>query len=99
MFEIKTEVCGNPDYGQNPNKPPYGVRVKMIRAKTFDDLLDQVRAWQSANYIGGGNWMNPALSIDGAVVGYMSYNGKVWADKSWSPDTRQIYFYKEKKYA
>ena len=95
MFEIKTEVCGNPDYGQNPRKPPYGVRIKTIKANTFDDLLDQVRAWISDNDIGGGNWMNPALSIHGAVVGYMSYNGKVWASRSWSPETRQIYFYKE----
>jgi hypothetical protein len=99
MYEIKTEVCGNPDYGQDPRKPPYGVRVKTIRAKTFDDLLNQVREWQSDNDIGGGNWMNPAVSAHGAVVGYMSYNGKVWADKCWTPETKQIYFYKENQNA
>ena len=91
MFELKTEVCGNPDYGQNPNKPPYGVRVKTIKAKTFDDLLDQVRAWISDNDIGGGNWMNPALMRDAEIIGYMSYNGKVWSDQSITPTTMQIH--------
>lgn len=94
-YSMKTEVCGNPDYGQDPRKPPYGVRVITLKATRFEDLIAQVRVWQLENDIGGGNWMNPSVSIDGEVVGYMSYNGKVWADKSWSPETRQIYFYKE----
>lgn len=98
-YEIKTEVCGNPDKGQDPHKPPYGVRVEKIRAKTFDDLLTKVQEWQSDNDIGGGNWMNPPLVVGGEVVGYMSYNGKVWADQSWTPETKQIYFYKENQNA
>ena len=99
MFELKTEVCGNPDHGQNPSKPPYGVRNTKIKAKTYDSLLDQVREWQSDNDIGGGNWQNPPLVVDGEVVGYMSYNGKVWADRSWMPKTKQIYFNEEKQNA
>jgi len=43
MYEIKTEVCGNPDFGQDPRKPPYGVRVKKIKAKTYDELKTLVR--------------------------------------------------------
>ena len=39
--------------------------------------------------------MNPAVYVDGKEVGFMSYNGKVWADKSWTPDTKQIYFKEE----
>jgi hypothetical protein len=95
MYSIKTEVCGNPDYGQDPRKAPYGVKITQIKAKNFDELSEKVRDWIGDNDIGGGNWMNPALYVHGEVVGYMSYNGKVWADRSWSPETRQIYFYKE----
>jgi len=91
MFELKTEVCGNPDYGQDPNKPPYGVRVKTIKATTFKELIDKVRSWQSDNDIGGGNWMNPALMRDGEIVGYMSYNCKIWSGASFSPSTMQIH--------
>jgi hypothetical protein len=91
MYSIKTEVCGNPDYGQNTNRPPYGVRVKTIKAKTYAELLDKVREWQSDNDIGGGNWMNPALMRDSEIVGYMSYNGKIWSDQSITPSTMQIH--------
>ena len=91
MYEIKTEVCGNPDYGQNPNRPPYGVRVKTIKAKTYAELLDKVREWQSDNIIGGSNWMNPALMRDSEIVAYMSYNGKLWSDQSITPSTMQIH--------
>lgn len=83
MYSIKTEVCGNPDYGQNPNKPPYGVRVKTIKASTFAELLEKVREWQSDNDIGGGNWMNPALMRNGSLIGFMSYNGRVWATEGY----------------
>jgi len=95
MYSIKTEVCGNPDFGQDPNKPPYGVKSTQLKAKNFEDLKTKVRKWMYVNDIGGGNWQDPPLLVDGEVVGYMSYNGKVWADRSWTPETRQIYFYKE----
>jgi hypothetical protein len=91
MYEIKTEVCGNPDFGQDPRKPPYGVRIKKIKAKTFDELKTLVREWMSDNDIGGGNWMNPALMRDGEIIGYMSYNGRVWSDQSITPTTMQIH--------
>lgn len=94
-FMLKTEVCGNPDYGQDPDRPPYGVDIVKITAHNFDALVEQVSDWQSENDIGGGNWMNPAIYLDGEVVGYMSYNGKVWADKSWTPNTKQITFKEE----
>jgi hypothetical protein len=91
MYSIKTEVCGNPDYGQDPRKPPYGVRVKTIKSSSFNDLLDKVVQWQADNDIGGGNWMNPALMRDGTVIGYMSYNGRIWSDQSFTPSTMQIH--------
>jgi hypothetical protein len=83
MYSIKTEVCGNPDYGQNPNRPPYGVRVKTIKASTYSELVGKVRLWIDDNDIGGGNWMQPALMRNDQVIGYMSYNGKIWATKTW----------------
>ena len=68
MYEIKTQVCGNPDFGQDPRKPPYGVRVKKIKANTFDELKTLVREWMSDNDIGGGNWQDPPLLVNGEVV-------------------------------
>lgn len=91
QFSIETLVCGNPDYGQDPNHPPYGVEIETLRSDTYEGILELVREWQRDNDIGGGNWMNPPLVRDGEVLGYMSYNGKVWSDKSWTPSTQQIY--------
>ena len=86
-YAIKPVVWGNPDYGQDPNKPPYGVRVITLKAKTFSELQAKVREWQYENDIGGGNWQQPALLRDGSVIGYMSYNTRVWADSNWTPST------------
>lgn len=91
-FYIKTEVCGNPDYGQHPDFPPYGVDIVFLSADTFEGLLDQVKEWQYQNDIGGGNWQNPALYENEEIVGYMSYNGKIWKEKHWTPTTEQVYF-------
>ena len=94
-FMMKTEVCGNPDFGQDPDRPPYGVMNREFTTNDFEILLLRVRKWQYENDIGGGNWMNPAVYVDGKEVGYMSYNGKVWADRSWTPNTKQITFKEE----
>jgi hypothetical protein len=83
MYSIRTEVCGNPDFGQNPNKPPYGVRITTLKAKTFTELREKVSAWIGENDIGGGNWLEPALMRDGSLIGYMSYNGRIWATNTW----------------
>ena len=78
MLQIKPIVFGNPDHGQDPNKPPYGVKPRTISAKDIDDLRKKVRLWQTDNCVGGGNWGSPAVYQDGQLVGYMSYNGKLW---------------------
>jgi hypothetical protein len=98
-FIMKTEVCGNPDYGQDPDLPPYGVLNREFTTNDFEILLARIRKWQYENDIGGGNWTNPAVYVDGKAVGYMSYNGKVWADKSWTPNTKQITFKEENQNA
>jgi len=78
MLQIKPIVFGNPDHGQDPNKPPYGVKPRTISAKDISDLRKKVRLWQTDNCVGGGNWGSPAVYQDGKLVGYMSYNGKLW---------------------
>lgn len=86
MFTVKTEVCGNVDYGQNPNKPPYGVKVITLKSESIDDLKAKVKEWQYENDIGGGNWMFPALKKDGQTIGFMSYNCRIWADTNLSAE-------------
>ena len=91
MFKIKTKVVGNPDYGQDPRKPPFGVKNEVIAAETLDDLKSKVRDWCTENSIGGGNWVEPKVTVDGECIGYMSYNCRVWdaADDGDSWRTRR----------
>jgi len=81
LYSIRTEVCGNPDYGQDPSAPPYGVHNVILSAFLFDLLQSIVRYWIDENDIGGGNWMTPAVRRNGVVIGYMSYNGVLWKDQ------------------
>ena len=77
MFKVKTEVCGNVDYGQNPNKPPYGVKVITLKSKSFDELKTKVQEWQYENDIGGGNWGYTLVYYNEHYLGSMSYNGTI----------------------
>lgn len=90
MYSIKTKVCGNPDYGQDPLKPPYGIDIELLQADDLSQLKALVREWQYENDIGGGNWANPAVYKNNKVMGYMSYNGKVWDSPEWSIGSKEV---------
>lgn len=91
MYTIKTEVLGNIDKGQNPNKPPWGVDIVTITGDTYVSIQDQVSDWIGENDIGGGEWCMPPVYKDGKVIGYMSYNGRLWESQSWMDTTQQIH--------
>ena len=89
-YQIKVVVWGNPDYGQDPNKPPYGVKPALIKDTSLAGLRKQVREWQYENDVGGGNWGSPAVMLNGKTIGYMSYNGKVWDRTVWSQQAQEV---------
>lgn len=90
MLQIKLIVFGNPDYGQDPNKPPYGVKPRTISAEDIKQLRTKVRQWQTDNCVGGGNWGSPAVYKDGKLLGYMSYNGKLWDKNVFNGQGQEI---------
>ena len=90
MYQIKPIVWGNPDYGQDPNKPPYGIKPQTIKSDDINELKKKVREWQYENDVGGGNWGSPAVYQDGKVLGYMSYNGKIWDKSVWDNKAREV---------
>lgn len=81
-FYIRTEVAGNPDRGQDPHSPPHGVTVRTISASTLEDLARKVSDWQGENNIGGGNWLNPTIYQDEEPIGFMSFNGRIWKERT-----------------
>jgi len=82
ILTLKIEVCGNPDMGQNPSKPPFGVeRFHEIRAARIEIIRLLVEEFQAKHCLGGGNWKEAVLYRDDEEIGRMSWNGRVW-DKS-----------------
>lgn len=82
MYSIKPKVYGNPDRGQDPNRPPYGVKPITLKSETLTALVERVEDWQIENDIGGGNWALSPVFKDGEHIGFMSYNGRVWVEKN-----------------
>lgn len=74
MYEVTLKTVGNPDFGQYAPVSP----ALKVRAETFAALEAQIDAYIEEYGVGGGNWVTPKLLKDGQVVGYMSYNRRVW---------------------
>lgn len=82
ILTLKIETCGNPDRGQDPAQPPFGVpRSTTIRAARIEIIRLMVEEFQAEHNLGGGNWKEAILYRDEDEVGRMSWNGRVW-DKS-----------------
>lgn len=79
ILTLKIQVCGNPDKGQDPSKPPFGVPgTTTLRAATFPRIRIMMEEFQSRHDLGGGNWKEATLYEDDKKVGRVSWNGRVW---------------------
>ena len=86
MFNLSISTCGNPDHGQDPDRPLYGTPEELkVTASTLVELIRQVRQFQVEYDVGGGNWMNPQVFKNRKPIGWMSYNGRIWSEQTWTP--------------
>lgn len=90
MYKAKPKVFGNPDRGQNPTKVPFGTNIKTLMADTIDQLKEAIWDWQIDNAIGAGNWGDTPVFKDNKLIGYMSYNGRIWDRNIWNKDAKEI---------
>ena len=89
MLKMIIRPVGNPDFGQDPTKPPYGVpHTITITASTAKELADKAHAAQDEYDLGGGNWGEPQVYQDDKLLGYMSFNGRFWTGRH--PNTNEI---------
>lgn len=86
-YRMVLQALGNPDHGENPYQ--YITEPKEITGRSIDDLVKQANNWIDENDIGSGNWsMAEVWRTDGngygdghdELIGYMSYNGRIWAE-------------------
>ncbi len=79
ILTLKIEVCGNPDMGQDPSQPPFGVnRTTQIRASRIEIIRIMVEDFQLRHQLGGGNWKDATLFDGDKRIGRMSWNGRLW---------------------
>ena len=83
-YTIRLASVGNPDFGQYaPLSPPV-----IFEADTLEEIRDAACAYIAKWDLGGGNWSEAKATIrEGKkAIGYVSYNGRVWAGrpKDWT---------------
>lgn len=78
MFCVVLASTGNPDHGQYPDQPLFGVSPCKATVTTLNAASAACRRYISDNGLGGGNWAGGNVTSDGKVVAQVSYNGRVW---------------------
>ena len=74
-LKLKAKAYGNIDHGQNPKEL---LASTELQADTIGELRAKVQQWQDEEGLGGGHWGECPLYLNNKLVGYMSYNGRVW---------------------
>lgn len=85
MFTLRFAIHGNPDHGQEDWTENHSVS-----AGTMKELREKARQFQGENNVGGGNWGEATLHHDDTLVGYVSYNLRVWKTPYWAGDSEEV---------
>lgn len=91
-MKVKLASIGNPDFGQDPDKPMYGCEPnKMVKVKTFKEASEACVKFIMDNDLGSGNWFGGEIYDDNnKVIAHVSYNGRVWEGQYWNSKTKEI---------
>lgn len=82
MYSVTVNIIV--DKIQSPIEPvEYLTETHVISATNMDALRKVIKDFQHENDIMGHNWGEAELREDGRLIGYMSYNGRVWKGKYW----------------
>jgi len=86
-MQVKLSHAPNPDvrggYWEEPLDRGRAVRINVA---TLADAADACRAYIARNGLGAGNWTGGKITDGKKVVGYVSYNGRVWDRAPAYPD-------------
>lgn len=88
---LVAETCGNPDFGQNPERPLPGVGRLTVKVADFSVASHALRQWVREHHVGGGNLKRAEIMVGNQVVAKVSYNGRVWLPVEWRPGAVAYY--------
>lgn len=82
IYSVNLSNCGNPDYGQAPNKPLPDVPTGRAYTSSIEECQQRVQEYIEKYNLGSGNW-NGGEVYDGLgnMIGKISYNGRYWGTK------------------
>ena len=72
--EVFLRGCGNPDYAQYADVSP----IATVKVGSLREASKTCRSYIQGWNLGGGNWAGGEVSVNGEVVAWVSYNGRVW---------------------
>lgn len=82
MYTMRLRSVGNPDFRQYaPISDP-----KTVTGTTLAEMRAHAQEYIQFWDLGGGNWTNPVVKLDGKVIGHFSYNGRLWEGKRYSAE-------------
>jgi hypothetical protein len=80
QFGVRLACIGNPDFGQDPDRPLPGVPCLLVGVPSLKDAVTACRKYIREHQLGGGNWSGgEIIDLDTRkIIGRVSYNGRVW---------------------
>ena len=91
-MKVLLSNCGNPDYGQHPDRPIYGTPGrKFEKVNSFKEASEKCLEYIKKYDLGGGNWIGGAIKDDsGKTIAYVSYNGRVLEGPEFALNAKEI---------
>jgi len=81
-LKLRLESCGNPDYGQDPERRLMGVTGSFVVVDTLEEAQVKCRAFIDDNELGSGNWAGGLVFANDHPIAYVSYNGRLWTGET-----------------
>ena len=87
MLSLNVSISSNPDRDEFEWSEEF-----VLSARNIQEMRKKIGAVQSEKDLGGGNWGEAVLSENGVLLGYVSYNGRVWSGKYWEGVSKEVLF-------
>ena len=87
-FVLLLRNCGNPDRGQDPDRPVWGTPSDYwVPVESLQAASTACRTYIEEHDLGGGNWSGgKVVDGNGVQVASISYNGRIWPKQADGTD-------------
>jgi hypothetical protein len=77
-MQVALKSCGNPDHGQDPDRPYYFSEPdRIVEVSSFEEASRICRKFIEKNDLGGGNWSGGQIYVDGQFIAKVNYVGRI----------------------